>query len=101
MTFVHIDDLPAADKAAPELEMVRSLIVSLQVTQAQIASLQARETTLYTSLVELVELQTARLPEDARPDREMPLRTATAEIARAHQPRARVGDHGRGCRDRR
>jgi hypothetical protein len=83
MTFVHIDDLPAADKAAPELEMVRSLIVSLQVTQAQIASLQARETTLYTSLVELVELQTARLPEGARRDREMPLRTATAEIATA------------------
>lgn len=63
--------------------MVRSLIVSLQVTQAQIASLQARETTLYTSLTELVALQTARLPEGPRRDREMPLRTATAEIATA------------------
>ncbi len=63
--------------------MVRSLIASLQVTQAQIAWLQAREATLYTSLIELVELQSARLPEGVRRDREMPLRTATAEIATA------------------
>ena len=65
MTFVDIDDLPAADPTAPELEMVRSLIASLQTTQAQIAWLQAREATLYTSVVELVELQAKRLPEGA------------------------------------
>ncbi len=83
MTFVDIDDLPAADPTAPELEMVRGLIDSLQVTQAQIAWLQAREAMLYTSLVELVELQSERLPEGVRRDREMPMRTATAEIAAA------------------
>lgn len=63
--------------------MVRSLIVSLQTTQAHISWLQAHEATLYTALVEMVELQAGRLPAGARRDREMPLRTATAEIATA------------------
>lgn len=83
MTFVDINDLPAADPTAPELDIVRGIIVSLQSTQSQMAWLQAREATLYSSLVELVELQSARLPEGARRDREMPLRTATAEVATA------------------
>ena len=83
MTFVDIDDLPASDPTAPELDMVRSVIASLQVTQAQTAWLQAREAMLYASLVELVELQNTRVPEGVRRDREMPMRTATAEIATA------------------
>jgi hypothetical protein len=60
MTFVDIDDLPAADPTASELGMVQSLIVSLQTTQAQISWLRAHEATLYTALVEMVEPTTLR-----------------------------------------
>ena len=83
MTFVDLDDLPAADPVPSERTMLRSLIDSLVATEAQIGSLQAHQAMLYTAVTELVELQTSRLPGAARRDREMPLREATAEIAAA------------------
>lgn len=63
--------------------MVRSLANGLSDIQSTIAALQAHEATLYAATVELIELQTSRLSGRARAQRDMPLRTACAEIAAA------------------
>jgi len=83
MTFVDLDDLPAADPVPSERMMLRSLIDGLARTEAQIGYLEAHQAMLYTAVTEVVELQTSRLRGAARRDREMPLREVTAEVAAA------------------
>lgn len=61
--------------------MMRGLIESLIDSEAQIGSIRARQAMLYTAITEVIELQTRRLPDAARKDREMPLREALAELA--------------------
>ncbi len=61
--------------------MMRSLIESLIDSEAQIGSIRARQAMLYTAITEVIELQTRRLPDAARKDREMPLREALSELA--------------------
>lgn len=63
--------------------MMRDLIASLADSEAQIAAIRARQAALYTAIAEVIELQTRRLPNAPRRDREMPLREALAEIAAA------------------
>lgn len=83
MTFVVLDDIPAADPVPSERVLLRGLIDGLVATEAQIGSLQAHQAMLYTAVTEVVELQTARLSGAGRRDREMPLREVTAEVAAA------------------
>ena len=61
--------------------MMRSLIEALVDSEAQIGAIRARQAMLYTSVTEVIELQTRRLPDTARKDREMPLREALSELA--------------------
>ena len=83
MTSVDLDDPPAVDPVESVRVMLRSLIFSMVATEAQIGALQAHQAMLYAAATELVELRSARLPDAARRDREMPLRETTAEIAAA------------------
>ena len=61
--------------------MLRGLIESLVDSEAQIGAIRARQAMLYTAITEVVELQTSRLPDAARKDREMPMREALSELA--------------------
>lgn len=81
MTVVDWDSLPAADPVPSERIMMRSLIESLIDSEAQMGAIRARQAMLYTAITEVIELQTRRLPDDARKDREMPLREALSELA--------------------
>jgi len=81
MTVVDWDALPAADPVPSERTLMRSLIESLIDSEAQIGAIRARQAMLYTSITEVIELQTRRLPDAARKDREMPLREALSELA--------------------
>jgi hypothetical protein len=81
MTEVDWEALPAADPLPSEHAMMRSLIEALVDSEAQIGAIRARQAMLYTSVTEVIELQTRRLPDTARRDREMPLREALSELA--------------------
>ena len=81
MTVVDWDALPAADPVPSERAMMRSLIESLIDSEAEIGAIRARQAVLYTSITEVIQLQTNRLPDAARKDREMPLREALSELA--------------------
>lgn len=78
------EDLPlTVDVSSSERAMMRDLIASLVDSEAQIGAIRARQAALYTAIAEVIELQTRRLPDAARRDRDMPLRDAIAEIAAA------------------
>ncbi len=81
MTVVDWDALPAADPVPSERVMMRDLIESLVDSEAEIGAIRARQAMLYTAITEVIELQTKRLPDAARKDREMPLREALSELA--------------------
>lgn len=81
MTVVDWDALPAADPLPSERLMMRELIESLIGSEAEISAIRARQAMLFTAVTEVVELQTRRLPDVARKDREMPLREAVSELA--------------------
>lgn len=70
-----------ADPLLSERPMLRGLIQSLVDSEAQIGAIRARQAMLFTAITEVVELQTSRLPDAARKDREMPLREALSELA--------------------
>ena len=81
MTVVDWDALPVADPLLSERPMLRGLIESLVDSEAQIGAIRARQAMLFTAITEVVELQTNRLPDAARKDREMPMREALSELA--------------------
>ena len=83
MRAVDWDSLPAADPLPSERFLLRSLIQSLVDSEAQISAARAHQAMLYTSISEVIELQTRRLPDAGRRDREMPLREALSELAAA------------------
>ena len=83
---------------------MRGLIESLVDSEAQIGAIRARQAMLFTAITEVVELQTSRLPDAARKDREMPLREALSELAaglrvteRTVQRRMSDGDDASSC----
>lgn len=81
MTVVDWDALPVMDPVPSERVMMRDLIESLVDSEAEIGAIRARQAMLYTAITEVIELQTKRLPDAARKDREMPLREALSELA--------------------
>lgn len=83
MAVVDWDAMPAADPVPSERSLMRDLIHSLVDSEAQIGAIRARQAMLFTSVTEVLDLQTSRLPDAARKDREMPLREALSEIAAA------------------
>jgi hypothetical protein len=83
MTAVDWDSLPVADPLPSERSMLRGLIQSLVDSEAQISAARAHQAMLFTSITEVIELQTRRLPDAGRKDREMPLREALSELAAA------------------
>ena len=82
MTVVDWDALPVADPLLSERPMLRGLIESLVDSEAQIGAIRARQAMLFTAITEVVELQTSRLPDAARKDREMPMREALLRAGR-------------------
>lgn len=78
-----LDELPTTDPLSSEQTMIRGLVDSLTMTQESMSALKAREAMLLACLLEVVELQTARLPSGASRDRELPLRNAAAEVGAA------------------
>ncbi|MGZ8804799.1 MAG: DUF222 domain-containing protein [Microbacterium sp.] len=83
MSVVDGDAMEVADQLPSERSMMRDLIESLVDSEAQIGAIRARQAMLFTAVTEIIDLQTSRLPDAARKNREMPLREALAEIAAA------------------
>lgn len=75
--------MPVADALPSERSLLRSLIQSLVDSEARISAARAHQAMLFTAITEVIELQTRRLPDAARKDREMPLREALSELAAA------------------